>query len=573
MRAQVSLIAMTTLAACATGAAIVTPVTNLAPAAEASIETQLATAALCSAEALGLPAATPNLKLADGMGTGGFKVDTASTEAQAWFNYGLALSHAFYHQDAKAAMKRAAEIDPACSMCAWGYAWALGPTLNYGINEEERKTALAEAERALSLAKSDDALARRLAEAMVARYADPAAAVGEEPNRLGGPKAGEGETEPAFGQALAKIAADYPDEPEFAVLAAHSLMMPVRGDDESGLKPALALLEGVLAKRPGDTGAIHYYIHGTEFDDRAEDAIPYAEQLGALAPAASHLVHMPAHTFFRAGRYHEAAVVNAKAIEADTEWLAQGGDPRPPMLAGFRLPMYYAHNLSFGLAGALMSGDGALALRYAEHATRAYPAGDPAQRFDPTARTYVALAIYAPDAMLALAPVRADDPEFRAYRAYARGEALLRKGDAAGARRELEALRKETEGEAEQQVAVAVLEGRLAMAEGNMRAAIATFANGTRIQEAELGGYMDPPVWWYPVRRSLAAAHLKAGDYAKAEAEAAASLKAWKHDPLALWVLGRAQYGLGRAKEAAASLSQARKLWRGDFDSITAEAI
>jgi tetratricopeptide (TPR) repeat protein len=282
---------------------------------------------------------------------------------------------------------------------------------------------------------------------------------------------------------------------------------------------------------------------------------------------------MPAHTFFHAGRYQDAAVVNAQAIEADTKWMDLGGDPRPPMDGKFILPMYYAHNLSFGLAGAMMSGDGELALRYAEHARHAYPASGPKQSWDPTPRTWVALARYAPDRMLAVPAVTRDDPEFRAYRAYARGEALLQKGDAAGARRELALLRKETAGEEEQRVAVAVLEGRLAMAEGNTRRALERFLAGAEIQEAEMTEYMDPPAWWYPVRRSVAAAHLRAGDFARAESEARASLKAWKHDPLALWVLGKAQEGQGRPEDAAESLARARDLWRGDFDSITVEAI
>lgn len=572
MRKRPALLALIAITACATGPAVVPPVVTLAPPSQTAAETLLALNALCSAEALGADQFAPKIKLAGGMGTGGFKVDTAVKAAQDWFDYGLALSHAFYHQDAKAAMKKAVEADPACSICSWGEAWALGPTLNYGINEEERKAALAAAERAKSLVKPGDALALRLADAMLARYA-PEAAVDGPKNILGGARAGEGKTEPAFGQALAKIAADYPAEPELAVLAAHSLMMPVRGGDESTLKQALTLIEAVLKTHPDDTGAIHYFIHGTEFDDRAEDAIPYAEKLGRLAPLASHLVHMPAHTFFHAGRYQDAAVVNAQAIEADTKWIDLGGDPRPPMDGKFILPMYYAHNLSFGLAGAMMSGDGELALRYAEHATKAYPPTGPEQRWDPTPRTWVALARYAPDRMLAVPPVTRDDPEFRAYRAYARGEALLQKGDAAGARRELDLLRRETAGEEEQQVAVAVLEGRLAMAEGNIARALERFRAGADIQEAKMSGYMDPPAWWYPIRRSVAAAYLRIGDFSKAESEARASLKAWKHDPLALWVLGHALEGQGRAQDASETLSRARKLWQGNFDSITVEAI
>ena len=574
MRKRILTISLMALAACATGPSVVTPIAPLARApGDSTVDALLALNALCSAEASGLGAAKPDLKLAGGMGTGGFKVDTASADAQAWFNYGLALSHAFYHQDAKAAMKRSVQNDPSCSLCAWGEAWVLGPTLNYGINEDERKAALAAATRAQSLVKPGDDKARRLAEAIVARYADVGAAVSDEKNAVGRPKAGEGQTEPAFGQAMAKIAADYTGEAELAVLAAHSLLIPVRGDDERGLKPALALLEGVLKAHPDDTGAIHYYIHGAEFDDRAEDALAYADRLGRLAPAASHLVHMPAHTFFHAGRYEDAAVVNAKAIEADTKWLVAGGDPRPPADASFRLPMYYAHNLSFGLAGALMSGDGELALRYADHATKAYPASAPAQRSDPTPRTYVAFARYAPDRMLALAPSSRLDAQFGLYRAYGRGEALLPKGDASGARRELAELREVNSDRTEKKVAIAVLEGRLAMAEGNARQAARVFADAAKMQETEFAGYMDPPQWWYPVRRSVAAAWLKAGDFAKAEAEATASLKAWKHDPLALWVLGKAQLGLGRKGDGEASLAKAKSLWRGRFESITVEAI
>ena len=234
--------------------------------------------------------------------------------------------------------------------------------------------------------------------------------------------------------------------------------------------------------------------------------------------------------------------------------------------------MYYAHNLAFGLAGSLMSGDGALALRYAEHAARVYPDAGPARRGNPTARTYVALALYAPGQMLDLPASAQADARFKLYRAYGRGEALLRQGDAAGARRELEALRKVDTAIAEKAIAAGVLEGRLAMAAGDPSRAARLFSEAAGVQ-AKNAGYMDPPEWWYPVRRSLAAAWLKAGDARKAEAEASASLTLWKNDPLALFVLGKAQLALGQPALGEASLAKARTLWRGNFDSITLEAI
>ncbi|MFT3723611.1 MAG: hypothetical protein QM773_08510 [Hyphomonadaceae bacterium] len=570
---RLALVALLMTTACAAaGSAVVTPIPPLMASAGITRETLLAITSLCSAEATNGARPNPDLKLAGGMGTGGFKVDSDVKEAQDWFDYGLALSHAFYHEDAKAAMQRSAKADPTCSLCAWGEAWALGPTLNYGIDEDGRKAGLEAALRAQRLARSGDLRAQRLADAIVARYADKSAAVDGKTNALGGPKAGEGQTEPAFGQAMAKIAADYPSEPELAVLAAHSLLIPVRADDKQGLKPALALLERVLKDHPDDTGAIHYFIHGTEFDGRAEDALAYAERLGRLAPAASHLVHMPAHTLFHAGRYEEAAVVNAQAIEADTSWITAGGNPNAPKGKPTDLPMYYAHNLAFGLAGSLMSGDGELALRYAEHATKAYPDQGPALGRNPTARTYVALALYAPDRMLALAESAQTDLKFKLYRAYGRGEALLRRGDAAGARRELDLLRALKLDSPEKTIAIDVLEGRLAMAEGNYPKAARAFEEAAKTQSAR-EQFMDPPEWWYPVRRSVAAAWLKDKKFAKAEAEAMTSLKVWKNDPLALWVLGKAQIGSGRVGEGEATLAKARSLWLGDFDSIAPEAI
>lgn len=540
------------LAACATASVPAAPIAGLR--AGPSAEDQLrALNAMCRGDT-GLTADyTKDLKRVPGMGTGGFKADTANAEAQAWFDYGLQLSHAFYHDDAIVAMRKAVEADPACATCAWGEAWTMGPTLNYGIDDEKRIKALAAADRARSLVKSGDSLTLQLTEALQARYAKS-----------------ETSTEPAFGKAMKAIAESQPDNLELAVLSTHALLIPLRRDNRDGLEPALAMLEDVLKKSPNDTGAIHYYIHATEFARRPTDALPYADRLGELAPAASHLVHMPAHTFFHAGRYQDAAIVNAEAIATDAVWFDKGGDKE-----GF-VPFYYAHNFAFGVAGAMMSGDGTLALKYADHAVNRWPDTLPnGQRNYPVSRAYVALARFNPDGALAIAAPADGDPELSAYRHYARAEALLIRGDVTGAKREAQAISriKKAKDDPEARIARHVIDGRVAMAEGRTTRAMQAFEKAAKIQEADLADSWDPPAWWYPVRRSLAAAHLKAGDYAAAEAEARKSLDSWKQDPLALWVLGKAQAGQGRDAESAATLAEARKLWRGEFASLTADAI
>ncbi len=545
-------VAAAMLAACVTTSAPPAPIAGLQ--AGPSAEDQLrAINAMCRGDAALTAAYTQDLKRVPGMGTGGFKADTANAEAQAWFDYGLQLSHAFYHDDAIVAMRKAVEADPACATCAWGEAWTMGPTLNYGLDEEKRIKALAAADRARSLVKPGDQLALQLTEALQSRYTQS-----------------ETSTEPAFGLAMKAIADSRPDNLELAVLATHTLLIPIRRNNRDGLEPALAMLETVLAKSPDDTGAIHYYIHATEFAGRATDALPHADRLGALAPAASHLVHMPAHTYFHAGRYQDAAVVNAEAVAADAAWADLGGEKE-----GW-IPDYYAHNVAFGLAGAMMSGDGVLALKYAEHSDRRWPASAPARvRSYAVSRGYVALARFNPEGALAIAAPVDGDPGLGVYRHYARAEALLIRGDVAGAKREVQALSRirEAQDDPEARIARHVIEGRVAMAEGRTKRAIKSFTKGAYTQETELADSWDPPAWWYPVRRSLAAAHLKAGDHVQAEAEARASLEGWKNDPLALWVLAKAQAGQGRAEESAATLAEARRLWRGDFDSLTVNAI
>ncbi len=88
------------------------------------------------------------------------------------------------------------------------------------------------------------------------------------------------------------IARQYPDDDEIAELAAHALITAGPRRRLFRRAAAIALLQPILARKPDDTAAIHYYIHATEFAGHARTALPYAERLAKLAPGASHLVHM-----------------------------------------------------------------------------------------------------------------------------------------------------------------------------------------------------------------------------------------------------------------------------------------
>ena len=101
------------------------------------------------------------------------------------------------------------------------------------------------------------------------------------------------------------------------------------------------------------------------------------------------------------------------------------------------------------------------------------------------------------------------------------------------------------------------------MLDGQVDAAIAAFTQAAKLQDARLGQSGDPPDWWFPARRDLAAALLAKGDAAGAVAQATSVLQHWRLDPVTLEILGRAQQAL-KSPDAAKTLAAAEAAWRGD---------
>src|SRR5579859_1877058 len=556
-------------------AAVIAALLAMFPTFVGADATQLGIGYICGAEQRGPAPTAPSAVMLSGVGNGSSPADTANPQAQVWFNEGLNLYHAFNHNEARAAFAKAVELDPSCALCEWGVALGLGPTLNYGVTEDETALARTHADRAKALVKPGDARARALIDAMLIRYDKDKA----------------GQRDGLFGKAMDAIARRYPADDEIANLTAQALMIPGRGGDPAAVMRAEQLIKMVLARHPDDTGAIHYYIHATEFAGHPADALPYAEKLADLAPGASHLVHMAAHTLMHVGQYEEVAIVDAKALKVDADTEQKLAYPGP-----LSAQMYYLHNYTFGLAGALMAGDGQLALKYADHADIAFPADDrtpislPAgltrsesasdRRATATARGLVAYGRYAPAKALALTERPGERRVIRIYRHYARGEALAARGDIAGLRKEaedIEALSAEATKAFEPgdvsiaTIAQAVLRGRAALLDHQPARAAEFFAAAAEKQDQvfPVNKNFDPPPWWYPVRRSLAAADLAAGKTAEAARQAKASLAGWPHDALALRVLSKAEAKQGDMGAAQKDLAEAKRAWRGDLAKVS----
>src|SRR5215203_3940093 len=359
----------------------------------------------------------------DGLGSLAFKITTASPEAQSFFDQGLRLTYAFNHGEAQRAFRKAQKLDPECAMCFWGEALVLGPNINLPMQDDAVAPAFAAAEKARALSPKASPREQALIAAVSTRYAKDA-------------KADRAPLDAAYASAMEKVAAQFPDDNEIAVLYAEAVMdlspwdywQPGGQAPNQQSTPIVPTLERVLARDPNHPGAIHYYIHAVEASDRPERAEPYADRLRGALPGSGHLVHMPSHIYYRVGRYLDALADNKTAAEVDEKYLAATNAP----MGVYRLG-YYPHNVHFVLASAQMAGDGPTVIAAAEKLRGLIP--DEVARVialvQPVkAAPYFAHALFSPPATVLALPDPGDAiPYVKAMWHYARGVASVAQGD------------------------------------------------------------------------------------------------------------------------------------------------
>ncbi len=204
-------------------------------------------------------------------------------------------------------------------MCFWGEALVLGPNINLPMLEE----AVAPAFAAMQNARG----ARR--QGGPARAGADRSAVDALRRRT--PRPTGRRSIAAYAAAMAKVAAQFPDDNDIAVLYAESLMdlSPWNYWQPGGREPnpqsadIVPTLERVLAKEPEPSGRdpLSTSTRSRRRTSRKR-AEPYADRLRGAIPGAGHLVHMPSHIYYRVGRYLDALVDNKTAVAVDEKYLA-----------------------------------------------------------------------------------------------------------------------------------------------------------------------------------------------------------------------------------------------------------
>lgn len=515
--------------------------------------------ALCAGgESALLQAEAPAPQLVEGLGYSGIDPGTKNALARQWFDQGIRFVWGFDEAEGIRAFKMAQSLDPNCAMCFWGEAWARSPTINLSGRAEEFKDAKAASDKARSLSNGLSPNQLALIEAMRVRTAGADAFDGQ-----------------SYADFMEQAAARHPQDDAIAVLAADAKMQMFRGDTMPKGTLQQQLLERVLARSPNHSGAIHFYIHLTDWLGAEKLAEPHANRLAGIAPGLSHLVHMPSHTFYGVGRYRDAMEANLAALSVEKSYELKVNPPGTAYRAGLN-----RHNTNFAIGSALMIGDGVNAIKTADYFLDLY-----AKKTNDTGAQFARASIYFayglhgdPKKVMELATPSEKTPLLQAMRHYARGEALARQGDAGALLREaatISGARAKTVlppqtaqwGNAMMQMAQHVLEGRAAMLRGQPKVAEKAYRKAMKHQK--LAAFSsDPPTWWYPVRRSVAASLIAQRDYRGARNQLLKSLEGWPNDPIALHLLSITEGRLGNVEAANMYAAQARSGWKGNLSQV-----
>jgi tetratricopeptide (TPR) repeat protein len=505
--------------------------------------------------------------LMTGFGNWHHPVSTKNAQAQAFFDQGLRLIYAFNHDEAMRSFQHAAELDPKLAMAYWGIAEAVGPNYNDPASEDRFVQAHAAIEKAQALAADTSESDKAYIDALAKRFpADPKSdlRVAAEQHR----------------DAMRELMKRFPDDLDAATLFAEAGMnlhpwglWRSDGTPEEGTDEIVLTLESVIRREPNHLGAIHYYIHSVEASTSPERALAGANRLAELAPAAGHIVHMPAHIYIRTGDYEAALKTNQKAALADQAYLkASGAEGIYPL-------MYYSHNLHFIAMSAAMNGNYIESRRGAQLlAANVGPhvKDMPALGGFMTVPLAVEVRFHKWNEIL-----KAPQPDPALQTAsvfwhFARGLALAGTGklDEAEAEHKIVAEAEDkTPPDAIFQmpinnktkdilkIAENVLGAKISLAKNDMDATVSQLRAAVEVQDSLK--YDEPQDWFYPVRESLGAVLLKIGDNTGAEEVFRADLERNPRNPRSLFGLEQALKEQNKTYDAGFVRKQFDANWKG----------
>jgi tetratricopeptide (TPR) repeat protein len=475
------------------------------------------------------------------LGSYEWKISTDNEQAQAYFKQGMQLRYAYNINEAARSMAEARRLDPECAMCYWGEAFALGSFLNGVMSAEKGPYAHEAIEKAVALADNVTEVERDLIMAARVRY--PAAWDPEKRRPV----------DEAFATEMAKVYEKYPDNLDVAVVYAVSLFMleerrGYRDNADPDLIRLHGVLTGVLEENIAHPGACHLYIHATESTQTPGRALECADYLGAAVPVASHIQHMPSHTWNEVGHWDKSVRANTAAYNSDLKSRENQGFSYAPQ-----------HNLHMLLFAASYDGQGSAATQAGK---------DYRKETGNAMYELLTLVRFGRFDEVVEKDNRPDDEVGAALWDFAYGYASLKEGDVRTAKsmrdKTLEfaattdkRFRFHPAGRVVGTVAH-ILEGEILWIEDDLTGAIAAFEKAAQVEDSM--DYDEPEPLPFAARHWLGAALIEAGRAAEAEEHYRVELKDHPHD---VWSL----HGL---KSALAAQGKTDPDVDADFDMSTA---
>jgi tetratricopeptide (TPR) repeat protein len=361
----------------------------------------------------------------------------------------------------------------------------------------------------------------------------------------------------AYVNAMARVYERFPDDPDVGTLYAESMMLllPRRGTWDMHSPPVHrihSVLEAVLSRHLEHPGACHLFVHATETTPGAGKAERCADLLGQSIPGASHINHMPSHTYNRVGRWGDAVRANIEAWHSDLR--AEWGE-------GFAI--YPSHNLHMLLFAASYDGQGAIAIQAAKDYAKISRGG----------QFYHALALVRFGRFDEALELRAapEQPIFRGLWEFARGYAHLRRGSADSARAYLDRVTQAAQAiprsenfrghTAAQLLGIVggILSGEVLRASGDTAAGIAALERASALEDSLR--YDEPEPLNFSPKHWLGAALLEAGRTGDAERVYRAELALHPRNGWSLFGLVAALEVQGKADEAARTREEFARAW------------
>ena len=428
------------------------------------------------------------------MGDFHFPISSDNEMAQSYFDQGFQLMYSFAKEDSARSFKASHTADPDCAICYWGEAWSWGSYLNGAMTTAQSPRAYYALQQALARIQGATAKEADMIRALAIRYVED---FDPETRRI---------QDQAYANAMGELSAKYPNDLDIATLYGESLFLleerrGYRQLDDPNVTRLHGVLLAVLEKDIRHPGACHLLVHATESTSTPELAAPCARFLGSSIPGASHINHMPSHTWNEMGLWHDA-------VRANT--LAWHSDQKAAIGEGFAI--YPTHNLTMLYYAASMGGESAAAVQAAK---------DLAKLNNNTSMHSMALIRFGRfDEVLDITEPPTGEINLSMYD-FSQGYAALKSGDTDKARDAMQSLKELTEtttarfrfhdGKDIVGALAGILEGEIAWTEGNIEAAADAFRLATDYYDKL--NYDEPEPLPFSPRHWLGAAYMELQAY------------------------------------------------------------